>query len=397
VKSHQDDNKPFAALHKPAQFNVLADELATTKLQTMSKPQHTTAIIDNTAILKIKGKTITRKMNHALFEAVRLQRQLPYFRKKFGWTRSTFHDIDWDAHQAALRNFSPNDQTKLKKFLIHWLPTGDRQHRETNGAYPSECALCKSADDTNHHMLDCLHPEQVIHIQNLYIDLEKLQHDLRSDRHLHELIQDGILQCAQNPNYVPSAQFNDESVAYLIPKQNMIGWQQIIYGRISKSITKHQETIYRSDRATDRAFTGKRWATQLITIIWKTVLKTWKTRCELVHGRDATSRQQHTQHTLRKRVIACYEFLPQVPANDRHMFDSSAVETLNKNSQQIETWLYMVEMLIRQIKKEHKTPRNQKPITDYFKVPSHNTHVREVHSKPKKNQLITKFFATKPK
>jgi hypothetical protein len=74
------------------------------------------------------------------------------------------------------------------------------------------------------------------------------------------------------------------------------------------------------------------------------------------------------------------------------MFDSSAIETLDKNPQQIETWLYMVETLIRQIKKEHQKPKNQKPISDYFKQPSQNIHVREVQNKPMKNQQITEFF-----
>ena len=45
VKSHQDNNKPFAALPKPAQYNVLADQQATAKLDMMKNPQHITADI----------------------------------------------------------------------------------------------------------------------------------------------------------------------------------------------------------------------------------------------------------------------------------------------------------------------------------------------------------------
>lgn len=392
VKSHQDDKVPFAALSKPAQYNVLADELATAKLNTMTKPKNITTKIDKTAILEINGKTVTRKMNHALLEAARLQRQIPFFTGKFKWTRTTFHDIDWDVHQAALKHFPPNEQIRLNKFLLLWLPTGDRRNRESNNTYPAECTLCKVAIETNSHILGCTHPEQCTHMLNLHIDLEKLHHDMKSDRHLHDLIQSGIIQCALDPNYTPEAHLHHESVQHLVPKQQRIGWHHILYGRISKSITQHQEKIYRTNKENDRVFTGKRWATKLIVTTWKTVLKIWKTRCELVHGRDTITRQQHSQHTLRKRVTACYEFLPQVPANDRHMFDSSAAETLDKNPQQIETWLYMVETLIRQIKKEHQKPKNQKPISDYFKKPSHNIHVREVHSKPMKNQQITTFF-----
>ena len=165
----------------------------------MKTPQHITADIDDTAMLQINGKTITRKPNHALLEAARLQRQIPYMTGKYEWTKKTFHDIDWDVHQAALKNFLPNDQMKITKFLLQWLPTGHRQHRESNGTYPRECTLCKIPDETNNHMLCCTHPEQCVHMENLFIDLEKLQHEMKSDRHLHEAIQSGILQCAHDP------------------------------------------------------------------------------------------------------------------------------------------------------------------------------------------------------
>ena len=363
----------------------------------MKKPQHTTADIDDTAMLQINGITITRKPNHALLEAARLQRQIPYMTGKYEWTKKTFHDIDWDVHQAALKNFLPNDQMKITKFLLQWLPTGHRQHRESNGTYPRECALCKNPDETNNHMLCCTHPEQCVHMENLFIDLEKLQHDMKSDRHLHEAIQSGILQCAHDPEYIPEKHLHDQSIRHLIDKQQKIGWHHTIYGRISKSIVQHQENMYRLNKENDRVFTGKRWAIRLTTITWKTVLKLWKTRCELVHGRDTVTRKNHAQHTLQKRVQACYNFFSQVPANDRHMFDATATETMDKNPQQIETWLYMVETLIRQIKKEYQKPKNQKPISEYFRTPSHNIHVREVHSKKKKDQQITKFFKAKPK
>ena len=396
VKSHQDDKKPFASLPKPAQYNVIADQLATEQLQSMKKPRTTTTPIDDTAILVINETTITTKPNHALLEAARLQRQIPFLTHKYGWTKKIFHDIDWDVHQAAIQSFSTNDQTRIIKFILQWLPTGRRQHRETDGMHPAECPLCDNRhEETNTHMLCCTHPEQEIHMQNLYIDLEKLQHDMKSDRHFHEAASSGILQCSYDPAHTPNTRLHDKSVTKLIEKQQEIGWYHILYGRISKSIVQHQENQYRKDNANEKWYTGKRWAVKLITITWKTVLKTWKTRCELVHGRDKVTRQIHAQQTLGKRVTACYNFLPQIAANDRHMFDATASETMQKNPQQIETWLYMVETLIRQIKKEQQNKRNHKPISDYFKKPSHNIHVRQALSKPMKNQPITNFFTPK--
>ena len=74
------------------------------------------------------------------------------------------------------------------------------------------------------------------------------------------------------------------------------------------------------------------------------------------------------------------------------MFDSTATETLSKTPQQIETWLTMVEMLIKQVQKEHRHPKKQQPISDYFKAPSHNLRVRELNAKPRSNQDIRQFL-----
>ena len=82
-------------------------------------------------------------------------------------------------------------------------------------------------------------------------------------------------------------------------------------------------------------------------------MSAWKTRNAFVHGRDTIEQRQYASYVYEKRVRDCYEYLPQLCGDDRHMFDASATDTLSKPPHQIETWLTMVEALIKQNKKEN--------------------------------------------
>ena len=392
VKSHQDDNSPFEKLSKAAQYNVMADRLATTQYESMTGPEEHISL-NNVAYLKIGKQFITRKPAKALREAARYKTQVPFLCKKFNWTKAAFNNIDWDVSHTAFKTFTRADRTRLIKFIHGWLPTGKRRHRETKGMYPQSCALCHAMTETNHHMLHCNHTEQVNHMENLSLDLEKLRQEMKSDRELNELVKSSIFQSAHDEDYQPNPKYVHQSVHHIITKQGSIGWNQITQGRLSKSIVQHQDNYYKAKGIyDDKHFTGKRWAVKLLITIWKTVLKTWKTRCEIVHGRDRQEQQANATRIYKHRVQACYNFLPQLQGTDRHMFDSTATETLSKPPQQIETWLTMVEMLIKQVQKEHREPKNQRPISDYFKVPSHNLRVRQLNEKSTRNQDIRQFL-----
>lgn len=100
---------------------------------------------------------------------------------------------------------------------------------------------------------------------NLHIDLENLQHAMKSDCHLHEAIQSVILHCAHDPKYVPDTQLHEKSVSHLIEKHQRIGLHHIIYGRVSKSIVQYQETFTDATKKTTEYTPESEWAIQLTT------------------------------------------------------------------------------------------------------------------------------------
>jgi len=373
VKGHQDRKVEFAALSEAAQHNVLADQLATEQLNQMPEPISAVTNL-GTAQLVIQHKFITSKPTHHLREAARLMDQSAYLCEKFSWSQTEFDDISWAAHSAALKSLTESDRVRIIKYIHGWLPTGKRRHREQQ-SYPQECALCHAAVEDNEHLWACQHESQIQLVENLLIDLEKMQYEMKSDPALHSVIKSAVLQSALTGSFEPNPAVEAASVHHLLQIQGNIGWQQLLHGRLSQQLLQHQEWYYNSDNAEinpdDRhKFSGQRWAKKLITIIWKTLLKLWKNRCERVHGRDSRDRLKQAQRQYKRRVQECYDTLPQIPITDRHLFDSSVTETLNRPPQDIELWLRNAEALIKQVHKERQDPKppiNTQDIRQFFK------------------------------
>lgn len=122
--------------------------------------------------------------------------------------------VDVESGDWSLVQRKKMTRNKLKaKYQGHGT-TGRRRHRETNGIYPKECLLCNHEEDNN-HMPWFPHTNQSIHMQNLYIDLAKLQDDMKSDRHFHATISFSIFQCQHNQTYTPNIRLHDRSVLHL--------------------------------------------------------------------------------------------------------------------------------------------------------------------------------------
>ena len=392
VKGHQDDKKPLSSLTFVERLNVLADQLATAQLNKMKVPSITVTLPQH-AHLIINHNFITSRVVNELREAAKAQHHIPFLRQKYHWSLQTFNDIDWDVHYKALQAFSLHDQRTLIKFNSGWLPTGKHRHRETKGTYPKHCLLCQHELETQQHLLCCNHPDQVHIWEQLIADLATTQTNLKSDDHMTYLLTHAIKQSLLYKQWQPIPAQEPSAIHSAINKQNHIGWKHILHGQLSKSIIKFQEQHYQQHNLYNgKDYKGQCWATQFLITLWKRVLEMWKSRCRIVHGRDQQEKQNHAQQIFQTRVQRCYDYLPNLTAMDRHIFDSMATATLQKTPRQIEHWLSLVEPLIQKDKLHKKQQQQHKPFEAYFTEPSYNIHVREINQKPKRNQDIRRFF-----
>jgi len=236
---------------------VQADDLATYQLKHMRSPKETITL-RTFSYLKIGDKFTTSKPNLALRKAAQIQSQIPFLQKKFNWSQRTFDDIDWEVHSAALRTFKCQDRHKIIKFIHHWLPTGKRLHRESKGMYPQSCFLCGAQIETNMHLFQCKHNDQVLISTHLALDILSLREKMKSDRHLQNLLHVGIFEGAYDKKYRPKFSHEHPSVHNIIDRQNAIGWDHVIQGRITKLMVHHQAQYYCSKGIYDgKVYTGK--------------------------------------------------------------------------------------------------------------------------------------------
>jgi hypothetical protein len=62
---------------------------------------------------------------------------------------------------------------------------------------------------------------------------------------------------------------------------------------------------------------GTRWAKQLLTNIWKTILDLWSTRLEIIHDKESDLRTMLLKEKIKTRIQKCYEFRDKLSAKER--------------------------------------------------------------------------------
>jgi hypothetical protein len=155
----------------------------------------------------------------------------------------------------------------------------------------------------------------------------------------------------------------------------------------------YQDRYYHEKGLYNRSTTGARWAKRIIVLLWRAVLKAWETRNDFAHGRETEAQRKYAASVFEKRVHDCYAYLPQLCGTDRDLFHSSAADTLSKPPHQIETWLTLVESLIKQAKKENTQVKRRQRIDEHYKhLRKHNERMRALAKKQTKQQDIAKFL-----
>jgi hypothetical protein len=87
-----------------------------------------------------------------------------------------------------------------------------------------------------------------------------------------------------------------EDLTKATQQQQRIGWRHFIRGRLSiewgKFINLHliQEKLY--------DISAEKWASDLLSINWKHILKIWRERCLEVHGSTPEEMEKHTKKQI---------------------------------------------------------------------------------------------------
>jgi hypothetical protein len=347
----------------PAMLNVMADEQATRQRNLMNRPN---ADVKNNARvqLQIANVAITRDSQQWILKSAGRIPIEQYYREKFQWTKQTFDSINWEVQHKVLKSFTPADQTRIVKFIHGWLPTQKRLHMEGEASSP-RCPLCKDLLEDNLHLLCCSH-ERMKEVQKKIPQfLEKSLHDYGNSE-IWNILEVG-LESSTAGEWTADIKFVSPEWKEAIKEQNEIGWVHMYKGRIGNKLLQAVAEHYKELGLNQMSYNGERWAKKLITNIWKTILELWSTRLEILHDTDKVGKERLRKEKLKTRIQRCYEYSDRLLANERQKWFSKDIEdVLQQDAKYLETWLQLVERIIRIAKREQKNRPLESKIMERF-------------------------------
>ena len=170
VRGHQDDEKTFDELDTPAQLNIAADKVATTKAR---KPINTHLLSAPFAIY-INERYIPYHFERELRKQHFSEDARIFMMQKYNWNLSIFQSINWPSHDKSINDSRYLQKRFIKHFIHHRLPVG-----KMNFSAAHRCPFCDTSQHKNaahDHFLQCdyLRLEKTKWIRTLRTALSKL-------------------------------------------------------------------------------------------------------------------------------------------------------------------------------------------------------------------------------
>lgn len=156
-----------------------------------------------------------------------------FFYNKYKWSPSTIELIDWQVHARALNQQHPYSKKTITQFIHRWLPT--HGHHGTKKDITTKCPIGHTHEESNDHFLNCENKEIGKEWESQTQILYNEMNNLGMDPILLYLLTMSITEwkTIQQPS-IPSF-LCIETYITLFQEQSKIGWNQIIYGRFTKT------------------------------------------------------------------------------------------------------------------------------------------------------------------
>jgi hypothetical protein len=232
----------------------------------------------------------------------------------------------------------------------------------------------------------CQHPEMTTIQEDIATFLLKQLQD-HGNSELINILQIAINGCRSNKTWQPSLEYTSQEWKRAITDQTNIGWIHIFYGRIATSMIQAMESHYQSLNINTKQYSGECWAKKFIINVWNSILKLWKQRNDIINDKENQNIVTALRDKLRSRVIRCYSFKDHLSSTERRLwFDKTIQEKLDEEPNNIQTWLSIVERIIRITKREQRKRPKASIIMERFlglrhdhNTPSHQ-NTRSAHN-----------------
>jgi hypothetical protein len=182
------------------------------------------------------------------------------------------------------------------------------------------CDCCKTTIETEDHILRCGLNERYSIREEWIRDLTEYLTQSHTSEEVKLCIMTGVTIWLNNDLV---QQINNEILAATrtaFRRQNHIGWDHFIQGRISTSwgdVIKHH-----LQNQGIKNTTAKQWVTSLISINWKHINALWIQRNKEMLGDTVTDQCEKRKQKLIGRIMLLQQQYPDLPASQRMLIDA---------------------------------------------------------------------------
>ena len=340
------------------------------------------------AIIYINNKEINSNIVLELNNANHTPNLREYLQQKYKWDSKTIQLIDWEVHNYAIKDFRSTQRKTLLQFIHKWLPTNS--HPASTKPFTTLCTVCNISNETNDHFIECTHQHyRVTWEADIIIWYEKV-----TALQLEPILCYYIMLTLHNSKLFDSPnniEFCEGNYKKLYLEQTTIGWQQVLYGRLTKTWVDIQ-----NDYLHESTSKGLEIISTAITLLFKVILNRWKTRCHHQHGKCPQSNENLREHVLLPKVRQLYAASEQMSVNKRQYFNISITNIVQKPTKSLRQWITRSERFLHNtalptIKKSTKTMQH---ITQVFQPRKRTTNPTTKQPTKHKQKNCRSSFST---
>ena len=340
VESH------IAAEDAPNEFfwecNEFVDTLATKARETVNFDElqkRETFIFPGAKIgCKLSGRIENNSLHQVLKHTINGRELKLYMMEKYNWNEDIFYQIDWTAHYRSFNKIQRSKKVTLTKFLHGWLATNKRQYRERK-SHTELCSLCTEVE-TPAHIFYCTH-ERMKDIRAREWSKYVADMGKSTNPEFTAVLLAGLATIvgAESPNESTRSNWSS-GVRAAFESQETIGWEQVLYGRVSK--LWDGDVLLHSNNG---ELSHRKWAPGAINRSWTFGLDMWTVRNQLVHG-TTSGVSQIEQHRVKRLIcIMQRELVPKIDPGMRESVRRPTTELLSLQYQCQLAWLGKLKFL----------------------------------------------------
>jgi hypothetical protein len=407
VYGHQDWLKSWSQLTLLEKLNCKCDTLAKTAVylgaansarathQRQSLPHEPASVFH-------KGKKLSNDCGDEIRFQVYLRIARKFFVEELGWHGATFDDVDWDQRDACLRGKPEMYQLWLSKQSTGFCATGVNMGRWFDATVTS-CPNCSSPKETAGHLLRCKDVGRTKLFKDTIISLEEWMESHYTDPRLARAVS-LFLQHRGNRKFA-SFPGLDRDLLELAHKQDAIGWDDFLEGKITKHFQVVQARhLPRCPTMLNASDWSKRFIDQLIHITQSQWIYRNISKHHATHGQlERLDRISLLRHINKFAGVAPTD----VPQESRFLLEVDFVSLVSGHTTQQAYWVHALQAAIKAGRHRSTAHRlRRRPLTTTPSAPLHHPPTtlsstpavgnRRKRSRPSTNVLIASNKRKRP-